>query len=51
MDASQTVERNGAPQKAPLRDDVLLPHKVVERGGTHALGERLRLFFVVVKVK
>ena len=49
--ASQPVERNRAPQKTSLCDDVFLPDKVVQCRCAHALCERFCFFLVVVKIK
>ena len=49
--AAQPIERDGAPQKAALRDEVLLPHELIHGVGAHALRERLRFFFVIVEIK
>ena len=49
--AAQPIERDGAAQQAALRDEMLLPHKLVHGVGAHALCERLRLLLVVVEIK
>ena len=49
--AAQAVEGDGAAQERAFRDEMLLPDKFFERACAHALGERFRLFFVVVEIK
>lgn len=49
--ASQPVQPDRAPQKAPFRDDVRLPDEFVQIVCAHFIGERLCPVFIVVQIK
>ena len=49
--ATQPIGGNRAAQKRAFRNDMLLPDKLVQRIRAHPLCQRLRRFFIVVKIK
>ena len=49
--ATKPIGRDRTAQERAFRNDMLLPDKFVQRVCTHALRERFRRFFVVVKIK